>query len=704
MSPRQAPRRYYSKPLVIYYPPKYINPIYSASWSQKWMMILPAWIKKYSSKVERQNFSYYNYSNARCDTTSGCLTIRDQKFVITITSELMPDSTWEEIAAKFSKKALWEGYLKGDYLNYALIPPFVKVVESLVPQSFSSLKIKCSCQEEKKINQDLCAHVRQAWNVVASQIENNPWLLFQFRGRTRKQILEMIHQNRSRKILQQHKNLKNTVPVTAGTQLLPVEGNWDAAFWQSEVPLKSPFADQSSTEIEMEENVLQHKKGDPILIGEYDMGRVIAEYFKQLPTNIEKGIQDIAATVATFPPVQVALKQDMEAVLTRLKENKKPLPAPQVLPQEPPLIKREIPLLQQQSITESKVALEIPREGVLTTETQKIPDSKKPDGCTVPRVKPRSFVEGDTQLYHIRIDQSNQSVDQSKQRIIEIHPLSSLQDLGRALLKAEYMPPSNKFEFYDLHTAPSTFSLSVSEGQLTLPANIPPISNADQIKLKDVLPREGERMLFRPDVQKFSFNLIELYHICLRHTQTTETINIPENVTSLKKAQFSHSFGEKIHHTCSSRLTISKILDNFYAEQEDKGDFDISKTKSILRDYQDYLEKYGPGYLGEGEGTVNPLGFKVFRSTPLEKSFCMSNGLTMLSIIGFAEYFDTYFFKDPTASMGDLQLKVRVIRKIANWLQEKGYLAAKDYDEALCDFKTFEEIFTDEDIAIVGEK
>jgi len=247
MSPRYSPQRNYSKPLIFYFPTKYNNPLYSASWSQKWMKILPPEIKSRSTKIKKQNFSYYEYSNVRCDAVPGCLTIHDQKYLLTISSEVIPDSTWDEIAANLSKKALWEVLLKGDFPNFTQIPSFAKIVDSLVPQSFPSLRIKCSCQDEKKINQNVCVHVRQAWPIVASQIQDNPWLLFQFRGRTRKQIYEMIHLHRARRILQQHQDLKDQDPAPPYSQLLPVEGDWGAAFWQSELPLQNPFPSQNQT-------------------------------------------------------------------------------------------------------------------------------------------------------------------------------------------------------------------------------------------------------------------------------------------------------------------------------------------------------------------------------------------------------------------------------------------------------------------------
>ncbi len=547
MAPQRTPRRYYSKPLVFYFSPRYNNPTYSKPWSQKWMMLLPEKIKNSPPKSRRQDFSY-NYTNASCEAATGCLTIRDQQYILTITSTLVPDAAWEEIAAKFSKRALWEVYLIEDSYNYTSIPSFATIVESLVPPSFFSLKVKCSCNTGEKVNQGVCTHVRGAWGVVASKLEYNPWLLFQFRGRSQKQILEMIHQNRSRKIFQQHENLQTPIPAPSDNHPDSVRGNGNTAFWRYEEPI-SPIIDQSSTAMKKEQNNGLGDEAEPILIGGCDVGKMIAKYFERIPTNIEKRIQEIVRTIASFPPVQVSTKSDLEAFRTGLKAYERPHPVPVSIPvpisqaslSDPSQGKNKNPKLQQHRIIKDKATRKIQSQQALKTETKPISDEKIQIKIPISQVKGRSYVDGDMQIFHIRIDQLNQIDDQPKSRFIEIHPLSSLQDLGRAILKAENLSQNNTFEFYEGHKFPTTSSLAISAGLVVLPAKVSPVLDVNKIKIKDVFPREGERMFFRPDPKKALFNQIELHRICLRSTQATGATRTHEGESPHQSFQSTHS-------------------------------------------------------------------------------------------------------------------------------------------------------------------
>jgi uncharacterized Zn finger protein len=64
---------------------------------------------------------------------------------------------------------------------------------SLLPQSVGEVALSCSCRAW----QEPCGHVIATWYALADEFERDPFAMFAWRGRTRVELLEQLHEPRS---------------------------------------------------------------------------------------------------------------------------------------------------------------------------------------------------------------------------------------------------------------------------------------------------------------------------------------------------------------------------------------------------------------------------------------------------------------------------------------------------------------------------
>lgn len=133
-----------------------------------------------------------------------------------ISLEITPiaKSKWNLVVDKLSSKASTISRLLLNEVPENIEDSFAELNLHLLPHSRKDFKTKCSCPDYA----NPCKHIAGVYYLVASQLDENPFLLFELRGLSKLELQEKLAQTPLGKILSEELNTKE-VEIKPSTSL-----------------------------------------------------------------------------------------------------------------------------------------------------------------------------------------------------------------------------------------------------------------------------------------------------------------------------------------------------------------------------------------------------------------------------------------------------------------------------------------------------
>ncbi|AFY33246.1 SWIM zinc finger family protein [Calothrix sp. PCC 7507] len=119
---------------------------------------------------------------------------------------------WSEAIQKLSSKASIVSRLLLNEVPENIEDTFSQMGLHLLPQSSKDFKTKCSCPDYA----NPCKHIAGVYYLVASQLDNNPFLLFELRGLSKTELQNKLAESNLGKVLSQELNAKE-IPLETST-------------------------------------------------------------------------------------------------------------------------------------------------------------------------------------------------------------------------------------------------------------------------------------------------------------------------------------------------------------------------------------------------------------------------------------------------------------------------------------------------------
>lgn len=121
---------------------------------------------------------------------------------------------WNEAIQKLSSKASIISRLLLNEVPENIEDTFSDLGLHLLPHSSKDFKTKCSCPDYA----NPCKHIAGVYYLVASQLDNNPWLLFELRGLSKVELQAKLADSPLGKALSQELNTKE-MPLELSSSL-----------------------------------------------------------------------------------------------------------------------------------------------------------------------------------------------------------------------------------------------------------------------------------------------------------------------------------------------------------------------------------------------------------------------------------------------------------------------------------------------------
>ncbi|MBE9165997.1 SWIM zinc finger family protein [Pleurocapsales cyanobacterium LEGE 06147] len=168
-------------------------------WVERWLELLNSY--RFKKRLERgRNYAregnVLNIEFAGAQVLAQVQGSEAEPYQVSLSIEPFTDEDWNYIIATMSEKAIFSAQLLAGEMPANIEEVFTTNGLSLFPFSLADIRSRCSCPDKA----NPCKHIAAVYYQLGDRFSEDPFVLFQLRGRTKTQILDGLRQLRSREI------------------------------------------------------------------------------------------------------------------------------------------------------------------------------------------------------------------------------------------------------------------------------------------------------------------------------------------------------------------------------------------------------------------------------------------------------------------------------------------------------------------------
>ncbi|MBW4677626.1 MAG: SWIM zinc finger family protein [Desmonostoc geniculatum HA4340-LM1] len=203
-------------------------------WSQQWLDLLDSY--RFKKRLERAR-NYARQGNVLSIEFKGAKVLARvqgsevEPYKVSLSLEPFSDEQWGYVIETMSQKAIFAAKLLAGEMPQNIAEVFTANGLSLFPFTLSDVHSKCSCPDKA----NPCKHIGAIYYQLGDRFSEDPFVLFQLRGRTKEQIISDLRQLRSGKIqadTSETPDVQQSIPDNKYSVKID-------SFWQYNEPLES---------------------------------------------------------------------------------------------------------------------------------------------------------------------------------------------------------------------------------------------------------------------------------------------------------------------------------------------------------------------------------------------------------------------------------------------------------------------------------
>src|SRR5437588_4813106 len=164
-------------------------------WSKRWIKVLEAF--SMGTRLTRGRSYARQGQVVSIDVEPGIVKAKVQgsqprPYNVKIRLEPLTDEDWDKVTGAMASQAIFAAKLLAGEMPQNIEEAFASVDISLFPTALSELHTDCSCPDWA----NPCKHIAAVYYLLAERFDEDPFLIFKLRGRTKEQIIEVLRQKR----------------------------------------------------------------------------------------------------------------------------------------------------------------------------------------------------------------------------------------------------------------------------------------------------------------------------------------------------------------------------------------------------------------------------------------------------------------------------------------------------------------------------
>jgi uncharacterized Zn finger protein len=208
-------------------------------WVERWLELLSSY--RFKKRLERgRNYAREgNVLSIEFDEAKAIALVQGSEaepYRVSLSLDAFSNEDWDFAIATMSDKAIFSAQLLAGELPENIEAVFTASGLSLFPFSLGEVRSRCSCPDKA----NPCKHIAAVYYQLADRFSEDPFVIFQLRGRTREQILDRLRQIRSQQATGDATESDGQAPIIASkTKTAKTSPDNYHAFWQYDEPLES---------------------------------------------------------------------------------------------------------------------------------------------------------------------------------------------------------------------------------------------------------------------------------------------------------------------------------------------------------------------------------------------------------------------------------------------------------------------------------
>jgi len=221
-------------------------------WSKRWISVLDSfgWDKRLQrGRTYARKGQVIDLEIQKSEVVSHVQGSQRKPYQVTIEMEQISDKNWEKVADAMAEQAIFAAKLLAGDMPEDIEDAFEAARVSLFP-SKSDLDTDCSCPDWA----NPCKHIAAVYYLLGERFDDDPFLIFLLRGRSREELMEMLRQRRAGAAQSAGKSdgaeharglAGSQSPIKHGPPGLAA----DSSFWESKEPMDEFRVEISSPEV-----------------------------------------------------------------------------------------------------------------------------------------------------------------------------------------------------------------------------------------------------------------------------------------------------------------------------------------------------------------------------------------------------------------------------------------------------------------------
>jgi len=243
-------------------------------WSKRWIGVLESF--NMGARLTRGRTYARRGQVVSIDVGKGVVTAKVQgtrrsPYAVNIQLKPLSDKDWDKVADAMTSKALFVAKLLAGEMPQNIEEAFAQAKVSLFPQKRRELITSCSCPDWA----NPCKHVAAVYYLLAERFDEDPFLIFKLRGRTKEEITKTLREKRTE--LQPEAAAGSEGKSPPRGEFVPSFSGSPEEFWLAGKTLDSFVVDPVPPEVE--NPILKRLGKAPFSIGNKNLNILLAKAY-----------------------------------------------------------------------------------------------------------------------------------------------------------------------------------------------------------------------------------------------------------------------------------------------------------------------------------------------------------------------------------------------------------------------------------------
>lgn len=218
-------------------------------WSKRWISVLDSfgWDKRLQrGRTYARKGQVIDLEIQQSGVISHVQGSRRKPYRVTMEMEQISDRNWEKVSDAMAEQAIFAAKLLAGDMPEDIEDAFKAARVSLFPAK-SDLETDCSCPDWA----NPCKHIAAVYYLLGERFDDDPFLIFLLRGRSKEELMEMLRQRRAGTTSDEAGHAKSMAVLQSAIEHEAPGLAADSSFWEFKEPMDEFRVEINSPEVEV---------------------------------------------------------------------------------------------------------------------------------------------------------------------------------------------------------------------------------------------------------------------------------------------------------------------------------------------------------------------------------------------------------------------------------------------------------------------